>query len=178
MRNGLVLGMALGLQAAMGQEPASTSPTPAPAARVVAADKVAPPSQAPAVVNTAEVLKLAAAGVSPEVIRSYIESAASVSAPSAADLIALKEHQVPDEVTVALLKRSAEMRGQTTISAATLARVLGSGRAVNGGFTGGIDPESYAYFQHYYLYPRTLSWVYDQLGYYRYPYPYGYPWWR
>ena len=138
----------------------------------VPADKVAPQSQAPAVVNTAQVLKLAEAGVSPEVIKGYIESSASVSTPSAAELIALKEHKVPDEVTLALLKRSAETRAQTTISAATLARVLRSNGAANGGFAGGIDPESYAYFQHYYLYPRTLSWVYDQLGYYRYP------WWR
>jgi len=40
-----------------------------------------------------------------------------------------------------------------------------------------LDPDSYEYFQHYYLQPRALASAYERLApYYPYfPYPYGYP---
>ncbi len=124
------------------------------------------PAQYPAGVD--ELLKMVQAGVSKDVMKAYIETAQVASPLSAADIVALKEHAVPDDLTVALLKRGAELAAQAnqagpgtvapakvsgTISLNELAAVLRSGQ-----FNGGsLDPEGYDYFRYYYLYPRTLA---------------------
>src|ERR1019366_3825598 len=59
-----------------------------------------------------EILKLLQAGVAKDVIKTYIETAQVASPLSAADLVTLKEHGVPDELTVALMKRGAELTAQ------------------------------------------------------------------
>jgi hypothetical protein len=107
------------------------------------------------------------AGVSKEVLKAYIETA-QIAPPNAADLVTLKERGAPDELTLALVKRGAELTAQAnqaSASNATPAKVSGtasldellaafrSGR-LNSGY---LDPEGYDYFRYYYLYPRTLD---------------------
>jgi hypothetical protein len=115
-----------------------------------------------------EILKMVQAGVSKEVMKSYIETTPVAPHLSAADIVTLKEHGLPDELTVALMKRGAELAAQAkpaganteapakvsgTISLNELAAVLGSGQ-LN---PGQLDPEGYDYFRYYYLFPRTLA---------------------
>ena len=124
------------------------------------------PTQYPVGVDA--ILKMLQAGVSKDVVKTYIETAQVATRLSAADLVTLKERGVPDDLTVALMKRGAELAAQAnesgasnaapakvtgTISLNELAAVLRSRQ-----FSGGsLDPEGYDYFQRYYLYPRTLA---------------------
>jgi hypothetical protein len=102
-----------------------------------------------------EILNMVQAGVSTEVIKTYIENSPIAYSLSATDVIALKEHAVPDELTTALMKRGATLRMQVqqsaTLTATPLAYPGGNRRYYR------LDPESYDYFQYYYLYPRTLA---------------------
>lgn len=115
-----------------------------------------------------EILKMVQAGVSKEVMKTYIETAQVASHLTAADLVTLKEHGVPDDLTVALMKRGAELAAQAkqasastevpakvsgTMSLNELVALLRSGQPN----PGDLDPEGYDYFRHYYLYPRTLA---------------------
>jgi hypothetical protein len=102
-----------------------------------------------------EILNMVQAGVSTEVIKTYIENSPVAYSLSAADVIALKEHAVPDELTTALMKRGATLRMQVPQSVALNATPLPY-RGVNRR-SYRLDPESYDYFQYYYLYPRTLA---------------------
>lgn len=102
-----------------------------------------------------EILNMVRAGVSTEVIKTYIENSPVAYSLSAADVIALKERAVPDELTTALMKRGAMLRMQVPRTLALNASPLpyrgGNRRSYR------LDPESYDYFQYYYLYPRTLA---------------------
>ena len=117
--------------------------------------------------GTEEILKMFQAGVSKDVLKAYIETA-QVAPPCAADLVTLKEHGVPDELTLALVKRGAELTAQAnqaSASNATPAKVTGTvnlnellAAFRSGRFSSGnLDPEGYDYFRYYYLYPRTLA---------------------
>lgn len=124
------------------------------------------PTQYPTGVD--EILKMVQAGVSKDVMKEYVETAQVASHLSAADILTLKEHGVPDDLTVALLKRGAELAAQAggagasnvvparvsgTASLDALVTALRSGQ-LNPGH---LDPEGYDYFRYYYLYPRTLA---------------------
>ena len=114
------------------------------------------------------------AGVSKDVIKAYIETDQIASPLSATDLITLKEHGVPDDLAVALLKRAADLAAKTSevgASNAAPARVSGTASLdalvaalrssqLNPGY---LDPEGYDYFRYYYLYPRTLAAANQQL---------------
>jgi hypothetical protein len=102
-----------------------------------------------------QILQMVHAGVSKEVIKAYIESAPIAYELSAADIIALKNEGVPDELTTAIIKRGAELRTEVAQANAAQAARLGSPRRY--GSYRGLDPEGYDYFQYYYLYPRTLA---------------------
>lgn len=100
------------------------------------------------------VIKMADAGISPSVIQTYVESSLETEPLNEEEVIALKEHNVPDDVVTLLLKRGAERRDlkqQRTNEA--IARAVAARRSV----TGGLDPESYEYFQRYYLQPRAAA---------------------
>jgi hypothetical protein len=102
-----------------------------------------------------EILKMVQAGVSTEVIKTYIEDSPTAYNLTAADIIVLKAHAVPDELTTAMMKRGAALRmqiRQSLASNATPPPTAGSNRRYYR-----LDPESYDYFQYYYLYPRTLA---------------------
>jgi hypothetical protein len=115
---------------------------------------------------------MADAGVSPEVLKVYVESSAVMKRPTGADIVALKEHKVSDEVTTLLIKRGTE--AEKSIAEArnnAVARLVSSRRTASGG----LDPESYEFFQYYYLQPRAMASAYERLAPYYYPgFGYGY----
>jgi len=109
-----------------------------------------------------EVLRMVQSGVSAGVIETYIGQSTNAICLSAADLVALKEKSIPDEITIALLKRGAELAAHPQSQGK--ARVEIPVRlAQEPGQQVYPDPESYAYFQYYYLYPRTLASVNERL---------------
>lgn len=121
-----------------------------------------------------EILKMAQAGVSAEVMKDFIENSNIPFNPSADEIIALKTQSVPDEVTRAMIKRGATLRPPANHQSKPPAY---SGGGPNRAM---LDPDSYEYFQYYYLYPRTLAAANQRL--YSYypsypgysPYYYGY----
>jgi hypothetical protein len=121
-----------------------------------------PIAKHPATSGVRDVLMMMDAGVSKEVIKAYVENAPIIGDADGTDLIALKEHRVPDDITIALLKRAAERRRQNSPATSTPSVAT---------YSVSIDPDSYDYFQNYYLYPRTLGYAYERLGGYPAPYP-------
>jgi hypothetical protein len=120
--------------------------------------------------GVAELVKMVDAGVSTDLIKTYIANAPIAYEPKGADLIALKQHGAPDDIAAALLKKSSEAREKAAQArSSAMARVLAAGNLRR--FS--PDPESYAYFQQYYLFPRTLASAYERLGYYGAPNSYG-----
>ncbi len=102
-----------------------------------------------------EILKMARAGVSKEVIKTFIENSPIAYNPSAADIIALKDQAVPDELTTALLKRGAQLRAQALQT--HQANAVAPGYPNGGPRYGGFDPESYDFWWYHYAYPRALG---------------------
>jgi hypothetical protein len=123
-----------------------------------------------------EILQMVQGGVSTEVIKDFIENSQVPYNLSADDIIALKSHSVQDDLTRAMIKRGAALMpasraGKAPASSGNRARPAP------------LDPDSYDYFQYYYLYPRTLaaanqrlysSYPYSSFGYSPYSYGYGY----
>ena len=144
-------------------------------------EKVSEASQSPGQAlsgGIVEILKMMDAKVSPEVIKAYVETTSMASSPSAADIVALKAHAVPDDITTALMKRSAAVREQSRqagVDSAAQGTAPVAAKPGTAAYTRsyGLDPESYEYFQYYHLHPRTLSSVYQRLSPY-YPHSYGY----
>jgi len=153
--------------------PQTTSSAPAkPATDSTSPGQTSAPhasSAAPSAPVVGEIEKMVQAGVSKDVIKAYIEGLQMTSPLSSADVVALKEHGVPDDLTIALLKRSGELTAQASRTAASNAvppQVSGTvvslnalAAALRNGQPGPgyLDPESYDYFRYYYLYPRTLA---------------------
>jgi hypothetical protein len=154
--------------------------------------KPAAPADKPSLSGGIEdVLKMVDAGVSKDVIKTYIENSAIDYNLNAADIIALKERAVTDDITTALVKRGAEVRaqgGQAGGSAAVAQAAPDAAgpnsappayAAVNPGYAI-LDPESHDYWWYYYAYPRTLAYANQRLyssypGFgYSSPYVYGY----
>jgi len=74
--------------------------------------------------------------------------------PTDQDVIALKKHNVSDDVVKLLLKRGAQARDTATqVRNEAILQAVESRRAVSGG----IDPESHDYFRAYYLQPRAVA---------------------
>jgi len=111
-----------------------------------------------------EVLKMAAADVATPVLKTYVECLPMVFQLTEADVIALKQNQVADEVVTLLLQRGAEIRAATFKARKDAAARTATAKPG----PGGLDPESYEYFQHYYLHSRTLATVSQSFS------PYGY----
>jgi hypothetical protein len=130
-------------------------------------------SPPPAVLSPAvgDILKLADAGVSQDVIRTYVECSATPCQPTGADLIALKQHKVGDDIATLLLKRAAQARVAVAQARAQAIQQVISARNAS---SGGLDPEGYDYFRFNYLQPRAMAFAYQQLSPYYYP-SYGYP---
>ena len=99
------------------------------------------------------------AGVAPEVIHEYVEHAVVAAFPSAAEIIALKNAGVPNEISVALMKRAGDLKAPPLQPVpGPVAGVVPMNRnVVNAGRFGLPDPESYDYWWYHYAYPRTLA---------------------
>jgi hypothetical protein len=184
--NKLVLGGALlsallvlrvAAQDNQGTTSSAGTATAAVASGADAAKPAAVASKTPvASAAVADIQKLLDAGVSKDIVKAYVEKTLAGYQPSATDLIALKQHGVTDDITTALLQRTAETgtaaaagnAGTVAVRAAPETAVPAGGAPVyvpneNSGY---LDPEGYNYFQYYYLYPRTLASANQQLGYY------------
>ncbi len=154
-----ILALVIGL-AASAAEPANSNTNtlaPKPAGLVLATNQPASDALSPVVTS---ILKMADAGVSMDVIKAYVENAPAAMKLNDADLIALKRHNISDDVSMLLLKRAAQARtalAQAKQQAAARAASTGQNPAA------GLDPESYEYFQYYYLQPRALASANQQL---------------
>jgi hypothetical protein len=118
-----------------------------------------------------EMLKLADAKVSTDVLKSFVEHSTIGCQPSAAEIVALKEHGVADDVITALMNRGAQVQAQTNasrtrVAVPTIVRDLSTG--------GYLDPESYDFWYYHYAYPRALSDSYRTLPPYYPPYAGGF----
>jgi hypothetical protein len=157
----LTLGILIAAVALPGAPPpagASTNPPlagPAPAA-------------APAPNAVQDILKMMDAGVSKDVLIAYIENSPAAP-PTVEDIIALKKHLVPDDVTTALVKRSAKVSTPPTAIKVTGASAA-SARPGPVGYNR-LDPEGYDFWWYHYAYPRTLQSANERL----YPYSPLYP---
>ena len=156
--------------AALGQDAkpiaAPTVSAPVKDAAVAKPEKKDAPGAQPTAyppVSIAEVLKMIEAGVSPEIIKAYVEGSPAAYDPNAADLITLKINGVPDDVTAALMKRVAEIKAINQKKKADQAAVQRSVGPV------AMDPESYDFWWYNHGYPRVMSSSYRQLD----PYPGG-----
>lgn len=145
----------------------ASAPGAAPAAQKNASSEAVAEELSP---MTSAVIKMADAGVAPAVIRTYVECSTSSAPLTAADIIALKKHEVPDDIVTLLLKQVAQVRAQ---AAQRQQAIAARTAATRGTVSGGLDPESYEYFQYYYLQPRAWASVYQRCP----PYYYR-PWGR
>lgn len=100
------------------------------------------------------VVQMGDAGVSKEVIKAYVEHASAVPALTPAEIIALKRHTIPDEITTALLKRAEELRAP--VRPAERAKPGTVVPQENPRYVS-LDPEGYDFFRYHYLYPRALA---------------------
>lgn len=137
-----------------------------------------------------DVVKMVDAKVDPTVIKAFVQNATTTFNPSANDLIALKNHGVPDEILTAMLERGAQVRTQ-------IAQALQKAPAATPSYTAppmappvaaepaptyASYPADYAPYSDYsYGYPAAYSYPYSYGYGYSYPYYssywpyYGYP---
>jgi hypothetical protein len=101
-------------------------------------------------VGVDDILKMVQAAVSTEVIKLFIENSPIAYDLSATDIVALKEKAVPDDITSSMINRGALLRNQARQANKVYSQSLNRRYNIP-------DPESYAYFQQYYLFPRTLA---------------------
>jgi hypothetical protein len=106
-----------------------------------------------------DVLRMVRAGVSWDVIRTFVENSAVAFNLSADDIITLKKSSVPDDITTAMIKRGAMLRQQASQARNAISTVLLRSNQRQDA----LDPESYEYFQYYYLHPRALAAANEQL---------------
>jgi len=113
---------------------------------------VAVPSSPVKISSTvADIIRMMDAGVSKEVIHVYIEnSPARATTPD--DLIALKQHAAPDNLTTALIKRTSEAKTQ---SIQTREKPAGPPPIFRN--PSRLDPEGYDFWYYHYACPRALS---------------------
>ena len=161
--------------AVVGLSPSSTqAQTPSPV------NTAAPAAVSPARLGFSpgirDILKMLDAKVDPQVIRAYIKNSPIAYNPSAAEIIALKQREVPDDLITALLERGAEVRAQLAQAAAQ------SQPPATAPTPPSAPPpdysNAYATTAPYNPYPAYADYGYP---YYSYSYPYsGYPynyWW-
>src|SRR5439155_9428001 len=94
------------------------------------------------------------AKVDVEVIKAFVKNSAIPFSPSAAEIIALREHGVPPEVIVAMLQRGSELKTASIQGAAAPAD--GGAYSAAPSYPSGPEPlyPSYSYgYPDYYSYP-------------------------
>ena len=161
------VALAAGLLALFAQTASAQQTTPAPAAP--SATSTPRPATVAASTNSAssrsrsidDILKLADASLSKDVLLSFVASSSTFYNLSAADIIALKEHGVADDVITALLKRDGEVKNSVAAARGTTAAPAIVRRLSTDGY---LDPESYDFWFYHYAYPRALSESYRMLA--------------
>jgi hypothetical protein len=121
-----------------------------------------------------DVLKMIDAKVDASVVIAYIKNSPTAYNPTAAEIIALKQRGVPDEIVTTLIQRGAEVRAQIAQSAQANAPLTppAGGMAPAYGYGNATPEDVYPYYADYgYGYPYYASYPY-----YGYPYSYNY-WW-
>lgn len=166
---GLMLAICAGsLRAAPESSPPSPTAITVPLAnvKVISSGRAAGGAYS---VGIGELLRMADAGVSKEVMQAFVENSSLPFDPAATDYIALKDHKVPDEISIALTKRGAEVRAKSA-PALAMAQFTASDRdrahpeLLSQLGVPPLDPDSYDYWLYYHAYPRTLSSVNRRLG--------------
>ena len=113
------------------------------------------------------VLKLVNANVSKEIIVAYITNSPAF-VVTAEDVITLKNHGVPDDITTFLLSHAAQAKPKAPVTAAPVVmEVRPATRTVQT-----INPESYEFWYRNYAYPRAR--YYSERWYPSHPYAPGY----
>ncbi len=146
-------------QAAPAEEPAAAAA--APATQAAPENAPSPPAtEAPSSLVTA-LSKMADAGVSAEVMRRFVESSPPQAPLTAANIIELKKHKVSDDLVTYILAQGAQARAQEAQRKAEATQrwnqAIAQALAQRNARYGGLDPESYEYFEYYYLHPRALA---------------------
>ncbi len=163
MSNWLVILVLMGVAQGFSAPGQEVQPRPAPSTQTPRSTLANAPNEAALSPVTLEVIKLLQAGMSKSIIQAYIEQAAVTRALTAADLVALKEKGVPDDLTVALLKRANAVAAAQTrrpqLAATTGSTSSGQGAPPALGAPGSrvMDPESYDFWWYHYAYPRALA---------------------
>jgi hypothetical protein len=120
-----------------------------------------------------DVLKMLDAKVDMEVIKAYIKNSPIPFNPSATEIIALKNHGVPDDLITAMIQHGAEVRAQLAQSAQMAAPPTSPTTAAPGYSYGGTTP--YPDYSSSYPYDySSYGYGYPNYPYYGYPYYYGY----
>lgn len=152
---------------AAAQESSATANPPTTAVQQPQGPATNQPAGEPVSGGVGDIVRMADAGVSVEVIKTYVETSPTAFQPTEADIIALKKHNVPNEIATLLLKRGAQAR---TVLAKSRSDALDHALSTKRLTSGGLDPESYDYFRYYYLQPRAMASAYQRLSpYYLYP---------
>jgi hypothetical protein len=127
-----------------------------------------------------DVVKMVDAKVDPSVIKAFIQNSTTTFNPSASDLIALKNHGVPDEILTAMLERGAQVRSQIaqslqkpaaaapTYAAPTTAPTMAP-EATYASYPSDYSSYGAPYADYSYGYPYAYSYPYN---YWWYGYPY------
>lgn len=145
-----------------------TSSANAPGIEVPPAPAVVPAARFSA--GLQEIVKMLDAKVDVDVIKVYIKNSPVAYAPSAAEIIALKNRGVADEILTALLQRGAEIKSQAVASGQPPANTAPPP------YYPQINPYPYDYSD--YGSPDYAGYPYDYPYAYNYGwYNYGYPWW-
>ena len=149
----------------------TTNANDSKAGKIEPKDVTAAASRAASRVSLADVLKMVEAGVSPDVIRAFLENSSSAYDPNASDLIVLKTNGVPDSVTTAMMKRAAEIKAinetKKTESMARASAAFEAGPVA-------MDPESYDFWWYTHGLPRAMASSIRQNDPYPGIAPYGY----
>ncbi|MBM3877167.1 MAG: hypothetical protein FJ386_10650 [Verrucomicrobia bacterium] len=111
--------------------------------------------------HVTDMVKLAEAKVSKDVMLSFLETSPTPVQPGADDVILMKSRGVPDEVVTAMLARGAKVRAE---AAQARREVAGPAIVRDLSTRGNLDPESYDFFFYHYLYPRALTYSYKSLA--------------
>jgi hypothetical protein len=122
-----------------------------------------------------DVVKMVDAKVDSSVIKAFIQNSTTTFTPSASELIALKNHGVPDEILTAMLQRGAEVRSQ-------IAQSLHRPPPAAPTYASPSTAPSMAPEASYESYPSDYASYGAQYADYSYGYPYGYSypynyWW-
>ena len=67
--------------------------------------------------QVAEIVKMSAAGVEPPVLKAYVESCQYATAPSAYEIIYLRDHGIPSDIMVDYMRRGQQLQEQAAAAA-------------------------------------------------------------